>query len=34
MAAVWTAAFLEAREANMLQDPENNGKEDDRPMTS
>jgi len=31
MAAVWLAAILEAREANMLQKPEDNGQEDDRP---
>jgi lysophospholipase L1-like esterase len=32
MAAVWTAAILEAREAGMLQDPEDNGQDDDVPM--
>jgi lysophospholipase L1-like esterase len=34
MAAVWTAAILEAREAGMLQDPEDNGQDDDVPMVN
>jgi hypothetical protein len=34
MAAVWTASILEAREAKMLQDPENNGKADASPATN
>jgi hypothetical protein len=34
MAAVWTAAILEARGANMLQEREDNGKADDNPSTN
>lgn len=33
LAAVWTAAFLRAHEANMLQEPEDNGVPDDSPAT-